>query len=307
MQFAHQFRNQSQYLASVIVPTFNRAFLLDATLRSLTKQDLKSSDYEVIVCDDGSTDHSYELFKSIATGPFAHWKYVFYPDRGYHPTRARNMGIRLAEGRLSIFLDCGNLATSSLVRGHVEAAGDDPKRAVIGYIYNYGDSGVYDDESISIIDTNDIDKTVADISTRTSRLLYDTRERFYRPCEDDISRYALDWGLYWTGNCSAPTEAAISVGGFDEQFTTWGCDDTDLGVALKTAGIQFILSREAAAVQYPHAKDYSKRRISAAANSITRFRNFPRPDTKALAEGGDLEAMILGSLSETPRVRANTG
>ncbi|NTF65759.1 glycosyltransferase [Rhizobium rhizogenes] len=306
MKFEHKFRSQSQYLASIIVPTFNRAFLLDATLRSLTKQDIDPADYEVVVCDDGSTDNSYELFKSIAIGPYAHWKYVFYPDRGYHPTRARNMGIRLAEGRLSIFLDCGNLATSALVRGHVEATGDAPK-AVIGYIYNYGDNGVYDDESITIIDTNDIDKTVADISTRTSRLLYDTRERFYGPCENDISRYALDWGLYWTGNCSAPTAAAISVGGFDEQLTSWGCDDTDFGLALKTAGIQFTLSRKAAAVQYPHEKDYSKRRISAAANSVIRFNNFPRPDTKALANGGDLEAMILGSLSEAPRSPAGTG
>ncbi|NTG78153.1 glycosyltransferase [Agrobacterium rhizogenes] len=306
MKFEHKFRSQSQYLASVIVPTFNRAFLLDATLRSLTKQDINPADYEVVVCDDGSTDNSYELFKSIATGAYAHWKYVFYPDRGYHPTRARNMGIRLAEGRLSIFLDCGNLATSALVRGHVEAAGD-AQKAVIGYIYNYGDNGVYDDESITIIDTNDIDKTVADISTRTSRLLYDTRERFYGPCEEDISRYALDWGLYWTGNCSAPTAAAISAGGFDEQLTSWGCDDTDFGLALKTAGIQFTLNREAAAVQYPHEKDYSKRRISAAANSVIRFNNFPRPDTKALANGADLEAMILGSLSEAPRSSANTG
>ena len=46
-------------LVSVIVPTHNRAHLLERTLRSVLAQDVR--DLEVIVVDDGSTDETREL------------------------------------------------------------------------------------------------------------------------------------------------------------------------------------------------------------------------------------------------------
>ena len=49
-------------LVSVIVPTHNRAHLLERTLRSVLAQDVR--DLEVIVVDDGSTDETRQYWPS---------------------------------------------------------------------------------------------------------------------------------------------------------------------------------------------------------------------------------------------------
>ena len=43
-------------IISVIIPTYNREELLKRCLRSLENQTFK--DFEVIICDDGSTDNT---------------------------------------------------------------------------------------------------------------------------------------------------------------------------------------------------------------------------------------------------------
>ena len=41
---------------SVVIPTYQRAPLLERSLESLTKQTLPRSQFEVVVVDDGSSD-----------------------------------------------------------------------------------------------------------------------------------------------------------------------------------------------------------------------------------------------------------
>jgi len=52
-------------LISVIIPTFNRAELLRLSLRSLTRQSLPKQDFEVIVIDDGSSDHTRQVCREL--------------------------------------------------------------------------------------------------------------------------------------------------------------------------------------------------------------------------------------------------
>ena len=48
---------------SVVIPTFNRAEKLRCALESLAGQTFK--DFEVIVCDDGSSDHTPAVVSSF--------------------------------------------------------------------------------------------------------------------------------------------------------------------------------------------------------------------------------------------------
>src|SRR4051794_40854706 len=50
---------------SIIIPTYNRAELLRASLDSLACQSLSPERYEVIVVDDGSTDATREVCTSF--------------------------------------------------------------------------------------------------------------------------------------------------------------------------------------------------------------------------------------------------
>jgi len=87
---------------SVVVPTYNRAQTLAATLDSVLMQDVDFS-YEVIVVDNNSSDETREVvycFERKAPGAF---RYLFEGTQG--ASAARNAGIRVAKGEIIAFTD----------------------------------------------------------------------------------------------------------------------------------------------------------------------------------------------------------
>lgn len=84
-------------LFSVILPVFNRAELLTATLDSVAAQIMP--DWELIVVDDGSTDDIGRVVKNRAVGACV----LRQHRRG--PGAARNLGAKHARGRYLAFLD----------------------------------------------------------------------------------------------------------------------------------------------------------------------------------------------------------
>src|SRR5262245_57194009 len=82
---------------SIIIPSYNRATLLAATIESVLAQ--RYTDYEVIVVDDGSIDRTSEYLRSLGrrVNPFRQ------PNRG--PGSARNLGVTHAQGKYLAFLD----------------------------------------------------------------------------------------------------------------------------------------------------------------------------------------------------------
>lgn len=92
-------RAQPKDLAcSVIVPVYNAADMLEQCLRHLCDQTLDSSDYEVIVIDDGSTDHSADVARRFP---------VRLIELGSNQGRivARSRGAEAARSDLLIFCD----------------------------------------------------------------------------------------------------------------------------------------------------------------------------------------------------------
>jgi len=90
-------------LVSVIIPTYNRAEVLLATLTSLVAQNY--SNIEVIVVDDGSDDGTEQAvmdFKEISSLSL---KYIKQEKRGYGLARARNRGVVVSNGDILVFLD----------------------------------------------------------------------------------------------------------------------------------------------------------------------------------------------------------
>lgn len=86
---------------SVIIPTYNRAVLLERSLRSVLLQTTACK--EIIVVDDGSTDATKEVVERFASKACYPIHYVFQPNKG--PSAARNHGIALAENEYLAFLD----------------------------------------------------------------------------------------------------------------------------------------------------------------------------------------------------------
>ena len=105
---------------SVIIPTYNRADLIDRALDSVETQDYP--DIECIVVDDASTDETKKVVES-------HELDILYlsHDQNKGVAAARNFGIRSVSGDLILFLDSDDeltdTAVSSLVT-HYTATSD---------------------------------------------------------------------------------------------------------------------------------------------------------------------------------------
>jgi glycosyltransferase involved in cell wall biosynthesis len=85
---------------SVIVPTFNRASLLQRALRSVLAQTARPR--EIIVVDDGSTDGTGDVVQNLQT-QYPQIRYYYQTNQGV--SKARNTGISLAKAAWIAFLD----------------------------------------------------------------------------------------------------------------------------------------------------------------------------------------------------------
>lgn len=87
-------------LVSVIIPIYNGAAFLEATLNSVLQQTYRP--IEIVVVDDGSTDKSAAIVRS-----YPEVRYLYQPNSGN--ATARNRGVAASHGELIAFLDQDDL------------------------------------------------------------------------------------------------------------------------------------------------------------------------------------------------------
>lgn len=237
--------------ASIIIPTYNRSEILSYTLESILRQSIDLNEIEVIVADDGSSDDTKEVVLRYQSK--LKLKYVRQEDQGYRAGAARNLGIRSAESPVCIFLDNGILLSSRAIEAHLNVHEQSEEACtVIGYIYGFDDDNVHNEELYRLVDYNNPDESIRLLQEQG---ILDNREPLYQELGDDLSKWPAPWVIFWSGNISVKTEVLFRVGLFDEYYTTWGGEDTDLGLALEKHHVRFVLSRQADSIHYPHKKD----------------------------------------------------
>lgn len=92
---------------SVVIPVYNTEEYVAETLNSIMNQSL--DELEIIVINDGSTDNSLDVIKSIATKD-NRIKVYSQPNKGLSETR--NSGIKKARGEFIYFMDSDDLLDS---------------------------------------------------------------------------------------------------------------------------------------------------------------------------------------------------
>lgn len=85
---------------SIIVPAYNRAYILPETIQSVQQQ--KFTNWELIVVDDGSSDNTEELIRKLSESD-KRIKYLY--QQNAERSAARNNGARNANGSYFLFLD----------------------------------------------------------------------------------------------------------------------------------------------------------------------------------------------------------
>lgn len=103
-------------MVSVIVPSYNRAESLKRCLDSLVLQVYKN--FEVLVCDDGSTDDTEQVVKSFQDTLLIRY---FWSENFGGPARPRNIGIANALGCYLAFLDSDDWWEPKKLQKSVEA------------------------------------------------------------------------------------------------------------------------------------------------------------------------------------------
>ena len=107
---------------SVILPTYNRGWVLREAIDSVLAQDFK--DFELIVVDDGSTDNTGPILDSYNQDLIV----LRQSNRGV--SAARNRGIAAAEGRLIAFLDSDDLWLPRKLSSQVDFFNSNPTAVI---------------------------------------------------------------------------------------------------------------------------------------------------------------------------------
>lgn len=287
-----------RYAASIIVPSYNRSNLLEYTLDSCRNSSVSPDSMEVVVVDDGSSDDTFDCVRKFQDS--LNIKYIYQDDRGYRLSRARNLGVRAAEGKICIFVDTGVLVARDCIAQHLAFHERSPDSVVIGYVYGFSQS---DDDAqglLDCIDPRDVEKSIARLEKHETFL--DIRDKCYRLCDNDISRLPAPWSLAWGCNMSLARSDIVTVGGYDENYMSWGAEDIDFGISQLKQGLRFALERSAQSIHYPHEKSEEINRISLLENKAYLHRKYQMEETRLLTGMSAIE-LNLHLLSITPAPR----
>mgnify|MGYP003120295360 CR=1 FL=1 len=101
-------------LVSIIIPTYNRSYLIGETLESVLAQSF--TNWECIVVDDGSTDYTEELLKFYCKKD-KRFQFHQRPINSKNGASAcRNYGLEKSKGQLIQFLDSDDLLAKNKLK-----------------------------------------------------------------------------------------------------------------------------------------------------------------------------------------------
>jgi glycosyltransferase involved in cell wall biosynthesis len=116
---------------SVVITTYNRANLLKSCLISFATQTLSKDLYEIVVVDDGSSDHTEKVCRDLSKAlPL---NYLKQKHSGI--MAAKNLGILSAQGKIILLFDDDAVAEKNLLLEHLNFHQKNPEEnaAALGF------------------------------------------------------------------------------------------------------------------------------------------------------------------------------
>ena len=199
---------------SVIIPTYNRSNIIKKCLDALSSQTFPTNQFEVIICDDGSTDDTEEVVEKY-NSPF---KLTYLKQYNRGPAAARNMGIKIAKCRYLLILNDDAILERDALSLHAEIL----ER--------------YKGEKISVLG-----KFVflpEYVKSPFGYILENTRLLFHYSSMKAGHKY--DFLYFCTCNISIEKQAIIDIGMFDEEFIGPASEDLEIGYRLEQKGYKVL-------------------------------------------------------------------
>jgi len=257
---------------SVIIPTYNRKDILKKCLNALFSQTYPQSEYEIIVVDDGSTDGTEELVRTIINDSPCTLRYFKQRNKG--PAAARNVGIKNSNGEIILFIGDDIISTPTLVEEHIKWHKEYPDSnvAVLGYITWSPEVKIT--PFMKWLENGGPQFHFWQISHKVD---VDTKDYFY------------------TSNISMKRKFLLENNGFfDEDFPYAAFEDIELGYRLKKKGMILKYNKEAIGYHYHYISldDCCKRMIRVGESSLIMAKKLgERQDSFSLNESSSLKIL----------------
>jgi len=221
--------------ASVIVSCFDRPHNLARCLEGFRSQ--RAGGFEVLVADDGSGEETRAVIRLARVDFPVPLRHVWHRDAGFRKCSILNRAIRMARAEYLIFTDADCVPHRCFVENHLRH-----RRAGR---YLVGRSVKWSPRRSRQIDTRAIRAgRHARIALRDiwENLRGDTRylpQGLYLPGElgHRLGRRFKKNLSARGGNLSMWKRDLVSVNGWNEEFTSWGLEDVELGMRLGWAGL----------------------------------------------------------------------
>tara|TARA_R110002074_G_scaffold198953_2_gene366666 strand:+ start:317 stop:1138 length:822 start_codon:yes stop_codon:yes gene_type:complete len=228
---------------AIIITTYNWPAALEAVLTGYLSQSRLPD--ELIIADDGSTDETREVldhFRSQAPFPVKH---VWHADEGFRAGAIRNRAIQDSEADYLVFTDGDCIPAPWFIAAHERLAETGWFLSGNRVLLSEKFSREVLEQKIPVSNWTWSDWLQARRRKQINRLLPLFRiplgTRYRR-------RLARQWEGAKTCNLSAWKQDLLAVNGFDEDYTGWGMEDSDLVLRLIRNGIYHKDARFAAAV-----------------------------------------------------------
>ena len=124
---------------SIIIPTYNVENYIIETLNSCWNQNILSTQYEIIVVDDGSTDNTLKVVEEFAS-KHKNIK-VYTQENDGAPGKARNKGIDVSSGEYLYFLDSDDLLPKNILEDLYQKVVNNNADILIGKNIRFDDKG----------------------------------------------------------------------------------------------------------------------------------------------------------------------
>jgi len=207
--------------------TYQRPAHLRRALQSIALQQGVEGRFELVVTDDGSTDETPEIVAEFARSVPFHVGFTTHPHKAFQLSRCRNDGVRASRAPYLLFLDGDCILPPDHLAVHLA-------RRKPGVVMA-GDCVRLEEEASArvtseVIRAGAFTGLASDQERRRLRKQYRSAW-FYRLIHHPTKPKMIG------NNVGIWREDFERVNGYDENFQGWGCEDDDLRLRLRRAGV----------------------------------------------------------------------
>lgn len=242
---------QSTTLFSVIVPTYNRLPILRKCLAALEAQTLPSTDFEVVVIDDGSSDGTEELLTQYRPG----FGFQYLRQKNSGTGAARRNGVAHASGEFLLLMNDDTICDRDALKQHLRV------------------QRTYASERWAVLGNFEYPAA----ARKRALTRYFSVEPFMFPQVSMEEGCPYGYSHLITCNLSVRRSAVVEAGSFDSTYKL--SEDTELGIRLYERGYRVLYHPDAHAfhdhLPYP-ARNLVRRARVYGADYFYMFGRHPR-------------------------------